>query len=191
MTGLGTTALEEGLDAVRAASADGGTVEMIVRGPAVDAREAVTSARIERGSGLKGDTRAARPHPKAYSEITLMSARAAALLSDGDRDRWPLAGDQLYVDLDLSHANLPVGSRLRVGTALLEVSEKPQTGCTEFSARFGDEALAFVNFDEGKALRLRGMNCSVVEAGVVRTGDRVAKAWPGAIRSSTAGCRAI
>jgi MOSC domain-containing protein YiiM len=176
MTGLATTALEEGLDAIRAAPADDGTVEMIVRRPVVDAREVVASAGIEPGGGLEGDSWGARPHPQAEAEITVMNARAAALLAGGERARWPLAGDQLYVDLDLSHANLPAGTRLRVGAALLEVSARPHTGCTKFSARFGDEALAFVNSHEGKALRLRGMNCRVVEGGVVRTDDRVTRA---------------
>lgn len=176
MTGLGTAALHEGLDVIREAPADGGTVEMIVRRPVVDAREEVDAARIEPGSGLEGDSWGARPHPQLEAEITLMSARAAALFTEGDRERWPLAGDQLYVDLDIGHANLPAGTRLRVGTALLEVSGRPHTGCNKFSARFGDEALAFVNSEQGKALRLRGMNCAVIEGGVVRTGDRVTKA---------------
>jgi MOSC domain-containing protein YiiM len=176
MTGLGTAALEEGLDAIRRAPTDDGRVEMIVRRPAVDAREVVDSGRIEPGGGLEGDSWGARPHPQPEAEITLMSARAVSLFADGDRDRWPLAGDQVYVDLDLSHTNLPAGTRLRVGDALLEVSGRPHTGCNKFSARFGDEALAFVNSDEGKALRLRGVNCAVIEGGNVRTGDRVTKA---------------
>jgi MOSC domain-containing protein YiiM len=141
----------------------------------VDAREIVTSARIEPGLGLDGDSWRSRPHPSSEAEITLMNARCVALLA-GDVDRWPLAGDQLYVDLDLSVTNLPAGSQLRIGTVLLEVSARPHTGCSKFSARFGDEALAFVNSDVGKAMRLRGMNCRVVEGGLVRAGDRVTKA---------------
>lgn len=103
-----------------------------------------------------------------------MNARCIAVLA-GDVERWPLAGDQLYVDLDLSVANLPAGSQLRVGTVLLEVSDKPHTGCSKFSARLGDAALAFVNSEEGKAMRLRGMNCRVIEGGEVSTGDRLKK----------------
>jgi MOSC domain-containing protein YiiM len=176
MTILGTPALREGLPAIREAPGDDGTVELIVRRPSVDAREVVRQARIEAGGGLEGDSWGARPHPQPEAEITLMSSRAADLVAGGDRDRWPLAGDQIYVDLDLSHANLPAGTRLKVGAALLEVSARPHTGCTKFSGRFGDEALAFVNSDEGKALRLRGMNCRVVQGGLVRTGDPVVKA---------------
>ena len=168
-------ALREGVAHIAGSPHDDGTVEMIVRRPAVDEREVAVSARIEPGRGLEGDSWGSRPHPSSDAEITLMNARCVALLA-GDVDRWPLAGDQLYVDMDLSVVNLPAGSRLRMGTVLLEVSDKPHTGCTKFSARFGEEALAFVNSDEGKAMRLRGMNCRVIEAGVVGAGDRLTKA---------------
>jgi MOSC domain-containing protein YiiM len=174
MTEIGTAALQEGFAHIAASPSDVGTVEMIVRRPAVDAREVVASAEVRAGFGLDGDSWASRPHPSSDAEITLMNARCVALLA-GDVDRWPLAGDQLYVDMDLGLRNLPAGSRLRVGTVVLEVSDKPHTGCSKFSARFGEDALAFVNSDEGQALRLRGMNCRVVEAGIVRTGDRVTK----------------
>jgi MOSC domain-containing protein YiiM len=170
-----TAALHEGVAHIAASPRDDGTVEMIVRRPSVDGREVVISAGVEPGHGLQGDSWGSRPHPSPAAEITLMNARCIALVA-GDMDRWPLAGDQLFVDLDLSVTNLPAASRLRVGTALLEVSDKPHTGCSKFSARFGAHAHAFVNSDEGKAMRLRGMNCRVVEAGVVRTGDRIAKA---------------
>lgn len=167
--------LEEGLAHIKDAPRDGGTVEMIVRRPAVDAREVVERARIEPGSGLDGDSWGTRPHPSSEAEITIMNARCVAMLA-GEPDRWPLAGDQLYVDMDIGVENLPPGSLLRVGTALLEVSGRPHTGCTKFSARFGDEALAFVNSDLGMSMRLRGMNCRVVEGGEVRSGDHVTKA---------------
>ena len=166
---------EEGLAHILGSPRDSGTVELIVRRPTVDAREVVASARIEPGSGLEGDSWGARPHPSLEAEITVMNARCVAILA-GDAERWPLAGDQLYVDMDIGVENLPPGSRMRVGTALLEVSARPHTGCTKFSARFGDEALAFVNSDVGKTMRLRGMNCRVVEGGEVSTGDRVTKA---------------
>lgn len=170
-----TAALREGVAHIVGSPPDEGTIEMIVRRPTVDEREVVMSARVEPGRGLEGDSWGSRPHPSSDAEITFMNARCVALLA-GDVDRWPLAGDQLYVDMDLSMVNLPAGSRLRAGTVLLEVSDKPHTGCSKFSARFGEEALAFVNSDEGKAMRLRGMNCRVIEAGVVRAGDRLTKA---------------
>jgi MOSC domain-containing protein YiiM len=104
----------------------------------------------------------------------VMNARVAALVA-GDRERWPLAGDQLYVDLDLSIENLPPGTQLEIGSAVIEVSEVPHTGCAKFSARFGSEAIRFVNSPAGRALRLRGMNARVVKAGAVRPGDGVRK----------------
>jgi MOSC domain-containing protein YiiM len=175
------THLEESLDHIRAAPADGGTVQLIVRRPAVDEREVVTEALLDVYEGLQGDTWLARgssrtpdggPNPDA--QLTLMNARAAAAMA-GDRERWPLAGDQLYVDLDISRANLPPGSRIQIGSAVIEFSEPPHTGCAKFSARFGVDALKFVNSEMGRELRLRGANCRVVEAGTVRTGDAIRK----------------
>jgi MOSC domain-containing protein YiiM len=103
-----------------------------------------------------------------------MSARAAALIA-GDRDRWPLAGDQLYVDLDLSGDNLPPGTRLAIGSAVVEVSDLPHLGCGKFTERYGAEARELVNSPEGVALNLRGINAQVVQSGTVRLGDAVRK----------------
>jgi MOSC domain-containing protein YiiM len=103
-----------------------------------------------------------------------MNARAAEAIA-GDRDRWALAGDQLYVDLDISQANLPPGSRIQIGTAVIEFSEPPHTGCAKFSARYGNDALKFVNSPTGRELRLRGANCRVVVAGTLRAGDAIRK----------------
>ncbi|HSS94301.1 MAG TPA: MOSC domain-containing protein, partial [Candidatus Dormibacteraeota bacterium] len=162
------TRLEEGLDHIRKAPADGGTVELIARRPAVDQREVLTEARLDLREGLKGDTWRARGSshtpdggPNPESQLTLMSARAAAAIA-GDRERWPLAGDQLYVDIDLCRTNLPPGSRVQIGSAVLEFSETPHTGCAKFSARFGNHAMVFVNSPIGRELRLRGANCRVV-----------------------------
>ena len=174
MSQTGAAALQDGLAHIAGSPRKEGKVELIVCRPTVDGREVVASARVEPGLGLEGDSWRSRPHPSSDAEITLMNARCVAILA-GDVDRWPLAGDQLYVDMDLSLANLPAGSRLRAGAVLLEVSDKPHTGCSKFSARFGEEALAFVNSAEGKAMRLRGMNCRVIEGGVVRAGDPIAK----------------
>jgi MOSC domain-containing protein YiiM len=162
------------LSSIAGSPSDRGTVVMIVARPAVDERAIVEHAEIQTGSGLVGDSWFSRPHPSPEAEVTLMNARCAALLA-GDRDRWSLAGDQLFVDFDLSVANLPAGTRLRVGAAVLEVSAKPHTGCSKFSARFGAEALAFVNSEEGRALRLRGMNARVIEGGSVSSGDAIEK----------------
>ena len=106
--------------------------------------------------------------------ITTLVSRTADLVT-GTRERWPLAGDQLYVDLDLSIENLPAGTRVAVGEAIVEITEEPHTGCAKFSARFGTEALKFVNKSPGRELRLRGVNARIVTAGVVRPGDAIAK----------------
>ncbi len=181
LTDAELTQLEESLDHIRQSPADGGTVELIARRPAVDEREVLTEALLDTHDGLVGDTWRARgsdrtldggPNPEA--QVTMMNARAAAAIA-GDRDRWPLAGDQLYVDLDLSRANLPPGSRVQIGEAVIEFSEPPHTGCAKFSARFGNDALRFVNSQIGRDLRLRGANCRVVVSGTVRPGDAIRK----------------
>jgi hypothetical protein len=175
------TRLQESLDHIRQAPNDGGTVELIAARPGVDQREVLIEARLDVKIGLVGDTWNVRsssrtpdggPNPEA--QLTLMNARAAAAVA-GDRERWPLAGDQLYVDLDLSRTNLPPGSRVQIGSAVIEFSEAPHTGCAKFSARFGNDAMRFVNSEEGRALRLRGANCRVIQAGTVRAGDAIRK----------------
>jgi MOSC domain-containing protein YiiM len=173
--------LEERLDHIREAPADGGTVELIAVRPAVDDRQVLTEARLDLHDGVVGDTWRSRGSsrtpdggPNPESQLTLMNARAAAAIA-GDRERWSLAGDQLYVDLDLSISNLPPGSRVQVGSAVIEFSEEPHTGCAKFSARFGNDALRFVNSPIGRELRLRGANCRVVIPGVVRPGDTIRK----------------
>ena len=166
--------LQRGLPHVLRSPSEVGRVEMVVRRPVEGEREVLSEARIEPGRGVVGDRWSAKPTRSPEAEVTLMNARCIALLA-GEVDRWPLAGDQLYVDLDLSVEHLPAGSRLQVGEAVLEVSEKPHRGCAKFSARFGLEALRFVNSEEGRAARLRGMNALVVRGGAVRPGDPIAK----------------
>jgi len=175
--------LAAGMAAVRAAPRNAGTVEMIVRRSAVDAREVLAEGRLTPEDGLVGDgwrARGSRSTPDGAADpdrqVTVMSSRYVDLLAGGDRSAWPLAGDQLYVDLDLSEASLPAGTRLAIGTALVEVTEPPHTGCAKFSARFGSEALRLANSPEGRALRLRGLHVRVLEAGVVRAGDEIRRA---------------
>ena len=173
--------LDQCLDDIRRSPADSGTVELIVRRPAEDEREVVSEAWLDIENGLEGDTWRARgsrrtadggPNPDA--QLTLMNARAAAAVA-GDRDRWALAGDQLYVDFDLSTANLPPGSRVQIGSAVIEFSAPPHTGCAKFSARFGNDAQRWVNTLAGRELRLRGANCRVIVSGSVRHGDVIKK----------------
>ena len=166
--------LDAGLDDIRTAPADAGTLELVVRRPAVDEREVLDEGVLDLEQGLVGDSWSLRGTPELEAQLTLMNARVTALVA-GERERWPLAGDQLYVDFDLSIENLPPGSRLAVGDAVVEISELPHTGCAKFTARFGSDAIRFVNSPEGRALRLRGVNARVVEPGAVRPGDAVRK----------------
>jgi MOSC domain-containing protein YiiM len=107
-------------------------------------------------------------------QLNVMNSRAIALIAQ-DKSRWPLAGDQLFVDLDLSAENLPAGTMLALGSAVIEVTNQPHTGCQKFVTRFGVDALKFVNSPERRALRLRGINAKVVRPGTIRVGDRIAK----------------
>jgi len=173
--------LEAGLDDIRQAPKDHGTLKMIVCRPDVDEREVLHEGRLDLLEGLAGDNwkvRGSRHTPDGsanlYAQITVMNARATALLAQGE-ERWPLAGDQLYVDFDLSEDNIPPGTQLAIGSAILEVSAQPHSGCKKFSDRFGVEAVKFVNSPEGKRLHLRGINTRVVRPGVIRVGDTVRK----------------
>jgi MOSC domain-containing protein YiiM len=168
MPQLDLAALEAALDEIRRSPADRGTVELIVRRPAVDEREVLDEAEIDPVEGLVGDRGSANPD----LQITLMNARVAALVA-GDPGRRQLAGDQLYVDFDLSKANVPPGTRLAVGSAILEISDQPHTGCGKFARRFGVDALKFVNSPVGRELNLRGVNARVLAGGRVRRGDPI------------------
>jgi hypothetical protein len=178
---LDTATLHAGLDHVRESPSDGGTVELIVRRPAVDQREVLAEATLDVDAGLAGDTWPVRgstrttggsSHPDM--QLTVMNSRAALLVAQ-DLDRRMLAGDQLYVDLDLSPVNLPPGTRLAVGSAVIEVTREPHLGCAKFAARFGTDAWRFVNSRVGRGLRLRGLNARVVVSGTVCPGDVIRK----------------
>jgi hypothetical protein len=173
--------LTAALDDIRRSPASSGTVELIVRRPAEDEREVLDEGMLDLELGLVGDVWKARGSSRAPdrsanpdAQLTLMNARAAQAIA-GTSERRPLAGDQLYVDLDLSIENLPTGTRLAVGDAVIEVTPEPHTGCAKFSARFGTEALRFVNKSPGRELRLRGVNTRVVTPGTVRAGDPISK----------------
>jgi hypothetical protein len=174
-----STSKQADLDVVRASPADGGRVELIARRPEVDAREVLDEATLTTDEGLVGDNWSTKPSlatgaPNPLAQLTLMNSRTAALVA-GERERWPLAGDQLFVDLDLSYRNIPPGTRLRVGEATIEITEEPHRGCGKFSARFGVEALKLVNSAVGRELNMRGVNARVIAGGVVRPGDAIVK----------------
>ena len=173
--------LEAALDHLRAAPKDNGEVQLIVRRPRVDEREVLEEAELDPVNGLIGDSWCFRgssktadggPHPEM--QINIMNARVTALVAQ-EKSRWSLAGDQLYIDMDLSKENLPAGTRLAIGSAVLEVSPLPHTGCHKFVSRFGRDAMMFVNSVVGKELCLRGINAKVVQAGAIRLGATAKK----------------
>lgn len=174
-------ALQAGLEKIRASPKDAGTVRMIVRRPGVDEREVLEQADLTVSDGLVGDDWSRRrssrtpdglPDPDA--QLNLMNARVIALIAQ-DPSRWPLAGDQLFLDLDLSAENVPPGTRLVLGGSVIEITARPHTGCGKFAKRFGVDATKFVNSPLGRQLRLRGVCARVVRPGTVRVGDVVRK----------------
>jgi hypothetical protein len=169
--------LAAGLDDIRQSPSDHGAVQMIVRRPDTEKRETLTHGELDTEQGLVGDnwlhrgnsrTADGSAHPEM--QLDLMNSRVIALVAV-TKDRWPLAGDQIYVDLDLSKENLPAGTQLRLGSAIIEVTGIPHTGCKKFVARFGLEAVKFVNSGLGKQLCLRGINTRVVKSGTFDVGD--------------------
>jgi MOSC domain-containing protein YiiM len=181
MEHLPEVALEAGLDEIRRSPREAGRVELIVRRPAEDEREVLVEAELDPVEGLAGDKWSADaalfgPDRAAVrkSQLTLMNTRVAALVA-GRPEREQLAGDQLYVDFDLSSQNVPPGTRLAVGSAVIEVTDLPHRGCKKFAARFGPDALRFVNSPVGRELNLRGVNARVLSGGTVRTGDWIRK----------------
>ena len=173
--------LNAGRDQILASPKNDGRVDLIVRRPAIDERETVTEATLDTVEGLVGDSWRGRgatstpdgsANPKA--QLTLMNARVAALVAVSP-DRIPLAGDQFFVDFDLTAANVPAGTRLALGSAVIEVSDEPHMGCRKFFDRFGNDAHRFVNSKEDRELHFRGINAFVVTGGTVRAGDTISK----------------
>ena len=186
MTLRTTDQLTDRLDHLRSAPAEMGTLDLVVCRPAHGEREILQEGVLDEADGLVGDNWLARATSRAVAEgrhlkaqVTVMSSRMIRLLAETDGER-ALAGDQLYVDLDISHTNLPAGSRIALGDpenggAVIEVSDKPHRGCAKFQRHFGEEATGFLNSDVGRELRLRGLNARVVRGGTVRPGDPVRK----------------
>ena len=175
------TDLEAGLDEIRKSPKDESVLDLIVSRPEEDAREVMELADLNVEIGLVGDTWQDRPsirsgdgkaHPDM--QITMMNSRVADLVAQS-KDRWPLAGDQLFVDLDLSKANVPPGTRISVGEAILGATTQPHAGCKKFAEWFGVEALKFISEPTNRELQLRGINLKVVQGGEIRPGDAVKK----------------
>lgn len=179
MTHRTTAWLNEHVDHLLAAPAETGTLELVVRRPLHGERDILEAGTLDEAEGLVGDNWLERATSRAVAEgrhldaqLNVMSARMVWLLADTDEER-AMAGDQLYLDLDISQANLPTGSRIAIGdTAVIEVTAKPHTGCAKFTRRFGEDAMTFVNSELGKQLRLRGFNARVVTGGTIRPGDK-------------------
>ncbi len=174
---LSADKLEQGVDHILAAPSDVGQLKLIVRRPDVDQRETPEEGHLDTEQGLVGDnwlTRGSRStadgsaHPEM--QLNIMNARVIGLLAQ-TLDRWSLAGDQLFLDMDLSDDNLPPGTQLALGDAIIEVTEPPHTGCKKFAARFGADAIVFVNSGRGKKLNFRGINAKVIQSGDIKVGD--------------------
>jgi hypothetical protein len=163
--------LEAGLSQVKHSPREHGSLALLVRRPQSGEREVLDSATLDVEQGLVGD-RWALGKRRRVNQLTLINSRLIALIAQ-TRDRWPLAGDQLYVDFDLSLEHLPPGTRMAVGAAEIEVSPEPHMGCRKFRERYGEDAVRFVNSAGGRALQLRGINAWVVKSGTVRVGDDV------------------
>ncbi len=169
--------LEAGLDDIRRAPKDEGVLELIVRRPTVNEREILDQAELHLAEGLVGDSWKRRRStstpdgsPNPLMQLNIMNSRVTASVAQ-NKDRWQLAGDQLYLDMDLSEDNAPAGTHLSLGSAVIEVTPPPHLGCQKFVARFGLEAMKFVNSPLGKQLHLRGINARVVQGGIIRVGD--------------------
>ena len=178
---LSADQLEKGVDHILDSPQEDGELQLIVRRPDVDQRETPDVARLDVKEGLVGDNwlaRGSRHMPEGVADpemqLNIMNARVVDLVAQAE-DRWALAGDQLFVDMDLSHENLPPGTQLALGDAIIEVTEPPHTGCRKFSARFGVDAMVFVNSGRGKTLNFRGICAKVVQSGDITVGDLARK----------------
>jgi hypothetical protein len=178
---LNQAQLEAGIDIIKQSPTDNGTLELISIRPEENERTILEKGTLDTKLGVVGDNwinrRSSRttdgsPHPDM--QINIMNARAAQLVAQA-KERWALAGDQLYIDMDLSTKNLPAGSQIQIGDTILEITDQPHTGCKKFVKRFGLDAMKFVNSEIGRAYNLRGINAKVVKGGTIHSGDSVVK----------------
>ena len=182
MKHLTTAELEAGLDEILRSPKDEGTLRLIVRRPDIGAREVVETGELDREEGLVGDrwfkhegARSSDGTLRFEMQLTIMNSRVIALVAQ-EKERWPLSGDQLFIDMDLSTQNMPTGTRLALGSALIEVTGEPHANCQKFAASFGIDAMKLVHSPLGRRLQLRGINARVVQSGTIRVDDAVRKA---------------
>ncbi len=176
-TDLSMAEMERNLDGIRRSPKSEGRLSLIVKRPRSGEREVVANAELSIEEGLVGDNWSKRNPGEPLDpdrQLTIMNARVAGLLAQ-DESRWELFGDQLYIDLELSEANLPVGTQLALGGAVIEVTPPDHTGCKKFAERFGVDAVRFVSSPVAKELRLRGIYAKVVQPGPIHAGDVVRK----------------
>jgi len=174
MKHLTTDEIESRLEEIIESPNDNGVLKLIVRRPQEDRRQVLETGELDTEKGLVGDNWRTYNGGRIETQLAIMNSRVISLLAQAE-SRWPLAGDQLYIDLNLTDQNLPAGTRLAVGSAIIEVTPKPHNGCKKFAERFGSDAMKFVNSPVGKQLHLRGIYAKVIKSGTIRQGDAVKK----------------
>ncbi len=171
---LSADQLEQSVTHILGSPSDAGELKLIVRRPAIDERETPMEGRLDKEVGLVGDNWCARSKVVPDMQLNIMNARVIEAVAQTP-ERWSLAGDQLFLDMELSGENLPPGTQIALGDAIIEVTEPPHTGCKKFAARFGVDAMVFVNSGRGKTLNLRGICARVVKSGDIKIGDLARK----------------